>query len=73
MLLARRLYYPRAALYSGAVLATSFGYVFYARRATADIETAVGVLVAVWIFARHDGRPTGGWVVGLWLWMGQCR
>jgi 4-amino-4-deoxy-L-arabinose transferase-like glycosyltransferase len=70
MLLARRLYDPRAALYSGAVLATSFGYVFYARRATADLETTVGVLVAVWMFARHDGRPTGQWVVGLWLWMG---
>lgn len=69
VLLGRRLYDDRTAVYAGAVLATSFGFAFYARRATADIETVTGVLVAVWLYARHEGRPTGPWVVGLWAWM----
>ncbi|MBX9581855.1 MAG: glycosyltransferase family 39 protein [Gemmataceae bacterium] len=69
MLLGRRLYDDRTALVTGAVLATSFGFAFYARRATADVETVTGVLVAVWLFARHEDRPAGPWVVGLWVWM----
>lgn len=69
MLLGRRLYDGRTAVVAGAVLATSFGFAFYARRATADVETVTGVLVAVWLFARHEDRPTGPWVIGLWVWM----
>lgn len=69
MRLGRRLYGPAAGLAAGAVLATSFGYAFYARRATADLETVVGVLVAVWLYACRTERPGGTWVLGLWAWM----
>jgi 4-amino-4-deoxy-L-arabinose transferase-like glycosyltransferase len=67
--LGRRLYDLRTGVYAGAVLATCFGYAFYSRRATADVETVTGVLIAVWQYARHTGRPAGPWVVGLWVWM----
>src|SRR5207244_9752062 len=69
MLLGNHLYARRAAVLAGAVLASSFGFAFYARRATADVETVTGVLAAVWLFARHRDRPAGPWVVGLWLLM----
>lgn len=69
MLLGRKLYDARTGPYAGAILATSFGFVFYSRRATADIETVTGVLVAIWLYVRHDGRPAGPWVIGLWVWM----
>ena len=72
MLLGRRLYDARTGLVAGAVLATSFGFAFYARRATADVETVTGVLVAVWLYARNPGRTGGAWVVGLWVWMAAC-
>lgn len=68
-LLGRQLYDGRTAACAGAILATCFAYAFYARRATADVETVTGVLVAVWLFARHLGRPAGPWLVSLWLWM----
>ncbi|QEL19469.1 ArnT family glycosyltransferase [Limnoglobus roseus] len=66
--LGRRLYGGRASVFAGAVLATSFGFVFYARRATADVETVTGVLIAVWLYDRAMGKA-GPWVIGLWLWM----
>jgi 4-amino-4-deoxy-L-arabinose transferase-like glycosyltransferase len=69
ILLGRRLFDDWTAVIAGAVLATSFGFAFYARRATADIETVTGVLVAVWLFARHIDGPIGAWVIGLWVWM----
>ena len=69
VLLARRWWADGTALVAGAILATGFGYVFYARRATADVETVVGVLVAVWLFARNEHGPGKAWVVLLWVWM----
>ena len=68
MSLGRRLHGPAAGLAAGAVLATSYGFAFYSRRATADTETATGVLAAVWLYQRCSGRG-GPWVVGLWLLM----
>ena len=67
--LGRRLYGDRAGLLAGAILATNFGFIFYARRATADMETLAGVLAAVWAFERLHLRGSGSWVVGLWVWM----
>ncbi|MFO0810658.1 MAG: glycosyltransferase family 39 protein [Gemmataceae bacterium] len=67
MLLGRRLYDSRVGLAAGAILATSFSYAFYARRATADLETTTGVLAAVALFARRRDGPPGPWVIGLWL------
>ena len=67
MLLGRRFYDTPTALLAGAILATSFGFVFYSRRATADVETVTGVLAAVWLYARNVDRPAGAWVVLLWL------
>ena len=70
MLLGWRLYDARTALWSGAILATCFSFAFYARRATADIETVTGTLAAVTLFAYCRERKSGAWVVGLWLIMG---
>lgn len=69
ILLGRRQFDERSAVYAGAILATSLGFTFYARRATADIETVTGVLIAVWWYARHEDSPAGPWVVALWVWM----
>ncbi|MFL5331527.1 MAG: ArnT family glycosyltransferase [Gemmataceae bacterium] len=64
MSLARRIYDERTALWSGLILATSFGVMFYARRGTADMETTVGVLAAIWLYERCHTRP-GPWMIGL--------
>ena len=67
MLIARRLYDDDTALLSGAILATSFSFVFFARNASADVETCAGVLAALWIFLRHEAKPAGGWTLLLWF------
>ena len=64
--LARRLTDDGTALLAGAILATSFGYAVYSRRATADVETVVGVLAAVSLGQRHTPRGGGPWVLALW-------
>ncbi len=69
MSLGRRLYGARVGILAGAILATSFGFAFYARRATADLETVTGVLAAVWLYAKYHDRGAGLWVVGLWTLM----
>jgi 4-amino-4-deoxy-L-arabinose transferase-like glycosyltransferase len=66
MLIARRLYNRRVAVLSGAILATSFGFTNFARTASADAETVAGVLAALWLFVRSDGRA-GRWVYAFWL------
>jgi 4-amino-4-deoxy-L-arabinose transferase-like glycosyltransferase len=65
--LAARLYDRRTALVSAAVLTTCFGFVLYARRATADVETVTGVLAAVALYERCRHSPNRVWVIGLWL------
>ncbi|HZY58457.1 MAG TPA: glycosyltransferase family 39 protein [Candidatus Binataceae bacterium] len=67
--LARRLYgrTATAAALAGFILATSYSYVFFARHASADIETTTGVLAALTLFAWHREHPDGWWVVWLWL------
>ncbi len=70
MLLGRKLFDARTALWAGAILATCFSFAFYARRATADMETVTGTLVAITLFACCRERQSQGWVVGLWLIMG---
>ena len=70
MSLAGRWYGPAAGVLAGAVLATSFGFAFYSRRATADIEIVTGVLAAVWLFDRCRDRSSGVWLLALWLLMG---
>ncbi len=70
MVLAKRLFDPRTALWSGAILATCFSFAFYARRATADIETVTGTLAAVTLFANCRECKSGAWVLGLWPIMG---
>ncbi|HZO80667.1 MAG TPA: glycosyltransferase family 39 protein [Candidatus Binataceae bacterium] len=67
ILIARRLYDQRSALLAGVVLATSFSFVFFARHASADVETATGELAALALFLRNEERQDGWWVVGLWL------
>jgi len=69
MVLARKLYDRRIAILSGAILATSYSYVFHARLASADMETVIGVLAVLTLFVYHEHRPTGWWVTGLWLLM----
>ncbi len=67
MLLVRRLYDARTAILSGAILATSFSFVFFSRHASADVETLTGELAALLLFKRNEDRGGGLWVVGLWL------
>ncbi|MGH7916023.1 MAG: ArnT family glycosyltransferase [Candidatus Binataceae bacterium] len=67
ILMTRRLYDRRAALISGIVLATSFSFVFFARTASADVETITGELAALALFLRNEERTDGWWVIGLWL------
>jgi 4-amino-4-deoxy-L-arabinose transferase-like glycosyltransferase len=69
ILFARRLYDLRTAVAAGFILATSFGFAFWARTASADIETVTGELAALVIFANNENR-TGWWVLALWSIMG---
>ena len=66
ILLARRLYDLRTGVAAGLILATSFSFVFWARAASADIETVAGELAALAIFANNENRA-GWWVVPMWL------
>ncbi len=67
MLLVRRLYDARTAILAGAILATSFSFVFFSRHASADVETLTGELAALLLFNHNEERGGGIWVVGLWL------
>jgi 4-amino-4-deoxy-L-arabinose transferase-like glycosyltransferase len=66
ILLARRLYDLRTGVAAGFILATSFSFAFWARTASADVETIAGELGALLIFVNHEERP-GWWVVPMWL------
>ncbi len=68
ILLARRLYDLRTGTIAGFILATSFSFAFWARTASADIETVAGELAALLIFANNRNRD-GWWVVAMWLLM----
>lgn len=68
--LARRWYGEPTGVLAGVILVTSFGFAFYARRASADVETVTGVLAAVCLFDRYRSQPPGWWVIGLWAIMG---
>jgi 4-amino-4-deoxy-L-arabinose transferase-like glycosyltransferase len=67
VMLGRRLYDWTTAAWAGFILATSFSYVFFARTASADIETSTGVLAALLLFVWNRRRQDGWWVVWLWL------
>ena len=67
ILVARRLYNLRTGVIAGFVLATSFSFVFFSRHASADVETITGELAALLMFLKHEDRPTGWWVVWLWI------
>lgn len=67
LVLGRRLYDLRAGVMAAAVLGTGFGFAFYARRATADMETVTGVLAAVTLYAHRREQSAGPWVVLLWV------
>jgi 4-amino-4-deoxy-L-arabinose transferase-like glycosyltransferase len=67
MILVRRLYDARTALFGGIILATSFSFVFFSRHASADVETLTGELAALLLFNHNEERGGGIWVVGLWL------
>jgi 4-amino-4-deoxy-L-arabinose transferase-like glycosyltransferase len=64
--LGRRLFDRRTGVLAGLILATSFGYVGFARTASADTETVAGTVAAVALFVRCEKRPHRWWVVGLW-------
>ncbi|MBX9623229.1 MAG: phospholipid carrier-dependent glycosyltransferase [Gemmataceae bacterium] len=57
----------RAAALAGAVLATSYGFAFFARTASSDVETVAGVLAALWVGTGADGRWSGRRTVAFWL------
>jgi 4-amino-4-deoxy-L-arabinose transferase-like glycosyltransferase len=66
ILLTRRLYGLRTGVVAGFILATSFSFAFWARTASADIETVAGELAALLIFVNNENR-TGWWVVPMWF------
>jgi 4-amino-4-deoxy-L-arabinose transferase-like glycosyltransferase len=66
ILLAWRLYDLKAGVAAGFILATSFSFAFWARTASADIETIAGELAALLIFAVKGNRA-GWWVVPMWF------
>jgi len=51
---------------AGLILATSFSFVFWARTASADVETIAGELGALLIFVKNENRA-GWWLVPMWL------
>jgi 4-amino-4-deoxy-L-arabinose transferase-like glycosyltransferase len=65
ILLARRLYDLRTGVAAGLILATSFGFIFWARTASADVETIAGELAVLLIFMNNENR-SGWWVVAMW-------
>lgn len=67
ILLGRRLYDRASGVLAGAILATSFSFVFFSRHASADVETITGELAALLLFLRSEKRQDGWWIVGLWL------
>ncbi|MBV8360643.1 MAG: glycosyltransferase family 39 protein [Deltaproteobacteria bacterium] len=66
ILLTRRLYNLQTGIAAGFILATSFGFAFWARTASADVETVTGELAALVIFVNNENRA-GWWVVPMWL------
>ena len=67
VILANRLYDRRTAVFAGLILGASFGYVFWARVASADMETVMGTLAAITLFVFRSEKKGQWWVVGLWL------
>jgi 4-amino-4-deoxy-L-arabinose transferase-like glycosyltransferase len=57
----------RATILAGVVLATSYGFVFFSRTASTDIETVAGVLAALWIGTGTEGRWSIGRALAFWL------
>ncbi len=57
----------RVAALAGAVLATSYGFVFFSRTASSDVETVAGVLAALWIASGPEGRWPAARTLGFWL------
>ena len=66
ILLGRRLYDLRTGVIAGFILATSFSFAFWARTASADVETVAGELAALLIFVNNQDQP-GRWVIWMWL------
>src|SRR5437870_1193798 len=66
MRLGRILFDMRTAAVAGLILTTSFGFVFFARTAAADAENVAGILTAIWLVVRRDGRPRWYDVLAFW-------
>ena len=60
----------RVAALAGTVLATSYGFAFFSRTASTDVETVAGVLAALWVGTGTDGRWSGRRTLAFWLVMG---
>lgn len=67
MMVGGQLYDRRSAVVAGIILTTSYGYIFFSRLASADIETLAGVLGALAIYIYWANQPKSWWVVGLWI------
>lgn len=65
ILLARLLYDLRTGLVAGIILATSLSFAFWARTASADVETVAGELAALLIFVKYRDRA-GWWLIPMW-------
>jgi 4-amino-4-deoxy-L-arabinose transferase-like glycosyltransferase len=68
ILLTYWLYDLRTGVAAGLILATSFGFAFWARTVSADIETIAGELAVLVIFMNNETR-IGWWVIAMWFLM----
>lgn len=52
----------RTALLSTAVLATSYGFVFWGRNAQVEMLNAVVIFLSIWYFLKHKSDKSPGWL-----------
>ncbi|MGH7864820.1 MAG: ArnT family glycosyltransferase [Candidatus Binataceae bacterium] len=69
MALARRLYDSRTSVWAGLILTTSFSFVYFARCASADMETLAGVLAASVLFILYEDHQSKWLLFGMWITM----
>jgi len=70
--LARRLIGKETAVVSVGVLATSYGFVLWARHGQVEMTNAATILLCLWYFVRHKGDNGAGWIYGLGAIAGLC-
>lgn len=60
--LARRWFEIQTALWSMAILSTSYGFIFWARNAQVEMLNAFFILLAIWYFLKHKAESSPVWI-----------